>query len=369
MGNTNNKLRSESRTCERRVMLTAECVNKHDDINDCENNDAGDAMKEDPELGRSQMSRETKQDLEVIKMHVIIENAQFHITLTVCWYDDFNDSENHDAGDATNNNAGDATNNDWLSKSPNCKRPIDLISTECTFNESNINKHDSEDVNDNYDNAGFDESTIHLGISSYDEKSHEETLSNVEEHTMIVRAMKKSKLCFIEENLASLHDDQQYNREILQILKESNLIKKSLGTGLMHSHQDLEHIFKIADITKSGQVMLSAEGTYSVDADLLSAEYRISNGNIKLRRGNRIDIIYIVNWVRAFKEKHARMPDILTEFTVQSFEEFQDRPGEDVHLVNSQMLLDHLYLHVSQKPDMETKEMFSDRSPMNNVFE
>jgi hypothetical protein len=65
MGNTNDKP-SESRICERRVMLTAECVNKHDDIDDCKINDTDDATKEDSQLDRSRMSRETEQDLDVI---------------------------------------------------------------------------------------------------------------------------------------------------------------------------------------------------------------------------------------------------------------------------------------------------------------
>jgi tRNA1(Val) A37 N6-methylase TrmN6 len=46
---------------------------------------------------------------------------------------------------------------------------------------------------------------------------------------MIVRAMKKSKQCFIDENLARLHEDQQYNREMVQILKDSSPMKKSLS--------------------------------------------------------------------------------------------------------------------------------------------
>jgi tRNA1(Val) A37 N6-methylase TrmN6 len=65
-------------------------------------------------------------------------------------------------------------------------------------------------------------------ISSDDETTHEKTLSKVEEH-MIVRAMKKSKQCFIDENLARLHEDQQYNREMVQILKDSSPMKKSLS--------------------------------------------------------------------------------------------------------------------------------------------
>jgi hypothetical protein len=47
-------------------MLTAECVNKHDDIDDCKINDTDDATKEDSQLDRSRMSRETEQDLDVI---------------------------------------------------------------------------------------------------------------------------------------------------------------------------------------------------------------------------------------------------------------------------------------------------------------
>ena len=63
-------------------------------------------------------------------------------------------------------------------------------------------------------------------ISSDDELPNEEALSKVEEQ-MIVRAMKKSKECFIDENLARLHEDQQYNREMVQILNKSSPIKTS----------------------------------------------------------------------------------------------------------------------------------------------
>eukprot|EP00978_Attheya_sp_CCMP212_P006848 scaffold15975_cov30-Attheya_sp.AAC.1 len=112
---------------------------------------------------------------------------------------------------------------------------------------------------------------------------------------------------------------------------------------MMQSNQDLEHIFKTAGITKSGQVKLSTEGIYSV-YDLISAGHRILNGNIKLKRITRLELIYVVKWIRAFKEKYARIPDVLTEFTKDSFEEFQKRPGEEVLFVNNQMLVD-LYVH------------------------
>jgi hypothetical protein len=128
----------------------------------------------------------------------------------------------------------------------------------------------------------------------------------------------------------------------------------------IHSSQDLQHLFKTADITESGQETLLTEGIYTV-ADFLRAEYRISNGCITLSRGNRIDLIYIVNWIRAFKEEHGRMPNVLTEFTIDSFEEFQNRPNEDLHFVNTRMLLD-LYLGLSENPDIRKAEVLNDIS-------
>jgi hypothetical protein len=134
----------------------------------------------------------------------------------------------------------------------------------------------------------------------------------------------------------------------------------------MQSNQDLQHILKTAEIGERAKLTLLAEGIHTV-ADLLSATHRISNDSIHLTRGNRIELNYVVNWVRDFKVNHARMPDFITEFTKDSFEEFQNRPGEDVHFVNSQMLLD-LYLSVSQKPDTDTEEMFNDINSMEDFL-
>jgi hypothetical protein len=107
----------------------------------------------------------------------------------------------------------------------------------------------------------------------------------------------------------------------------------------MHPNQDLQHILNTAEVGERAKLKLSAEGIYSV-ADLLSAECRISNGSIKISRGNRMELKYIFNWIRFFKENHARMPNYITEFTKDSFEEYQNIPGEELHSVSNQMLLD-----------------------------
>jgi hypothetical protein len=119
----------------------------------------------------------------------------------------------------------------------------------------------------------------------------------------------------------------------------------------MHPNQDLQHILNIAEIGERAKLTLLAEGIYSV-VDLLSATPRISNGSIKVSRGNRIELIYVVNWVRDFKENHARMPDFITEFTKDSFEEFQNRPGEELHFVNSQIVNNQMLmdLYISLGP-------------------
>jgi hypothetical protein len=146
----------------------------------------------------------------------------------------------------------------------------------------------------------------------------------------------------------------------------SYLFVFNLGTALKQFTPDLEHILKTADITKSGRTALSAEGIYSVN-DLISAEYRISNGNIKLRKGNRIDLVDIVYWIRAFKKKHARRPEVLTEFTEASFDQFQ-LSGDGISLVNNRMLQD-LYTHAPQNSDTATEDMLNGRSsPINNVL-
>lgn len=184
MGNANKKPMG-NRTDERAVVNTAEYVNEHDVSSDCENKEASDAMV---------------------------------------------------------NAACDTSNNCVVNEEkPTCKRPIDLITTECTFNESNIEQHDSDDINDNYDNAAYDESTVHLRVSSDEETSPEEKLSNVEE-SYIIRAIKKSKVCFIEENLAWLHDDQQYNREMVQVLKESSPVKKKCFENPVMVQSLTEHV-------------------------------------------------------------------------------------------------------------------------------
>ena len=117
-----------------------------------------------------------------------------------------------------------------------------------------------------------------------------------------------------------------------------------LGLGTMHPNQDLQHILNTAEVGERAKLKLSAEGIYSV-ADLLSAECRISNGSIKISRGNRMELIYILNWIRFFKENHARMPNYITEFTKDSFEEFQNIPGNELHTVDNEVLV-NLYLGI-----------------------
>ena len=55
-------------------------------------------------------------------------------------------------------------------------------------------------------------------------------------------AIKKSKVCFIEENLARLHDDQQYNREMVQVLKESSPVKKKCFENPVMVQSLTEHV-------------------------------------------------------------------------------------------------------------------------------
>ena len=74
-------------------------------------------------------------------------------------------------------------------------------------------------------NEKDEKSPVHQLLSvQNDLGDEEETLSNVEEH-MIFRAIKKSRHCFVEENLDRLKVKQRYNRDLLQVLKESSPVK------------------------------------------------------------------------------------------------------------------------------------------------
>jgi hypothetical protein len=106
---------------------------------------------------------------------------------------------------------------------------------------------------------------------------------------------------------------------------------------------DLEHLLMTADIPEKSRAVLNKEGIYTVD-ELVSAEYRICNGSMKLRKGIKIELVNIICWIRSFEKKHARMPEILTEFTEASFEKFQCSL-EGVIGVNDEMMM-HVYAHL-----------------------
>ena len=70
-----------------------------------------------------------------------------------------------------------------------------------------------------------------------------ETLSNVEEH-MLLRAIKKSKHCFVEENLDRLKEKQRYKQEIKQVLKESTPVKAIVPRSILEE-ENREMLLKL----------------------------------------------------------------------------------------------------------------------------
>ena len=70
-----------------------------------------------------------------------------------------------------------------------------------------------------------------------------ETLSNVKEH-MILRAIKKSKHCFVKENLDRLKEKQRYKQEIMQVLKESTPVKAIVPRSILEE-ENREMLLKL----------------------------------------------------------------------------------------------------------------------------
>eukprot|EP00978_Attheya_sp_CCMP212_P026854 scaffold89047_cov44-Attheya_sp.AAC.1 len=120
----------------------------------------------------------------------------------------------------------------------------------------------------------------------------------------------------------------------------------------MPSNQELEHIFETADISTSVQEKLGRDGIHSVD-DLISAKHQITNGNIKIKKGARTELIDVIKWAEAFKEEHGRRPDFCTEFTDESFQEFQ-ASGKGVSLFFKTQNLLQLYSYGPQIPGTGT---------------